>query len=272
MRIIVGVLGIPLIIILAVYGNYYFLVFCVIVSFFCMNEFYNLFEKPGPMMKWFGGISVHKTVFLLISSLIVINFYFEHVNYVLILYFLMFVYLITDEIFKHEKHFEAIGTWMLSVVYISTPFGLLSLMASDKFIGIFGANYALISLILIWTSDTSAFFGGKMFGKHKMAERISPKKTWEGSAFGFLFTLTASVLLYLFFRDEGSLVHFLLIGLIVAVFAQIGDLFESHLKRMVKVKDSSNFIPGHGGFLDRFDSMLFAVPAVYIYLYLKSII
>lgn len=270
-RIIVGIIGIPFIVLLTSLGNFYFLGFCVIVSFFCMNEFYNLFEKSGPMIKWLGGISIHKLVFLLISSLIVVNFYFEHVNYVLILYFLMFVYLIIDEIFKHKKHFEAIGTWMLSVVYISTPFGILSLMGSDKFREIFGANYALISLALVWTSDTFAFFGGKIFGKHKMAERISPAKTWEGSAIGFIFTLAVSIIIYLMSGYENSLLHFIIIGALAGIFAQLGDLFESHLKRMVRVKDSSNIIPGHGGFLDRFDSMLFAIPAIYIYLYLESI-
>ena len=272
-RIIVGVTGIPLIIFLSIAGNIYFLVFCVVVSFLCMNEFYNLFEKSGSqLMQWFGGISVHKLVFLAVSSLIVINFYYEHVNYVLILYFLMFVYLIVDEIFKYQKHFDAIGTWMLSIVYISTPFGLLSLMGSDKFKALFGANYALLLLIFVWTSDTFAFFGGRLFGKHKMAERVSPKKTWEGSAIGFAFTIIASVIVWALLRGTDTIFHFLAIGVITGVFAQIGDLFESHLKRMVKVKDSSNFIPGHGGFLDRFDSILFAVPAVYIYLYIKSII
>ncbi|MCI0449576.1 MAG: phosphatidate cytidylyltransferase [Chlorobi bacterium] len=273
-RVIVGVVGIPLVIALAVLGNYYFLVFCAVISFFCMNEFYNLFESPqntfSGFLKWFGGFSFHKAIFLLINSLIVINFYFEHVNYVLILYFLMFVYLIIDEVFKAAKHFEAIGTWLLSIVYISTPFGLLSLMGSDKFINLFEANYAIICMILVWASDTFAFFGGKLFGRHKLAERISPKKTWEGSIIGFVFTLFGGLLIHQFFYSDFALTEFLIIALIVGVFAQIGDLFESHLKRSVEVKDSSNIIPGHGGVLDRFDSLLFSVPALYIYLYLKS--
>lgn len=273
-RVIVGVVGIPLVIALAILGNYYFLIFCVIISFFCMNEFYNLFEIPkdylSGLSKWFWGISLHKAVFLLISSLIVISFYFEHINYVLILYFLMFIYLIIDEVFKTTKHFEAIGTWLLSIVYISTPFGLLSLMGSEKFTSLFEANYAIICMVLVWVSDTFAFFGGKLFGKHKLAERISPKKTWEGSIIGFVFTLIAGFIIQYFFYNDISLIHLLIIAVLVGVFAQIGDLFESHLKRSVEVKDSSNIIPGHGGVLDRFDSLLFSVPALYIFLYLKN--
>jgi phosphatidate cytidylyltransferase len=274
-RVIVGAVGIPLIIISALIGNEVFLVFCTVLAFFCMNEFYNLFEHPHIpptfLTRWIGGISMHKVVFLLISILIVLCFYYGNFNFVLILYFLMFIFLILVEVFKEEKHFEAIGTWLLSVVYISTPFGLLSLMDSTKMLEHYGANYAIICLVLVWVSDTFAFFGGKLFGRHKLAERISPKKTWEGSIIGFIFTMLSAIVIWKFFYPNHSLTHWFLVTSIVGIFAQIGDLFESNLKRSVKVKDSSNLIPGHGGALDRFDSILFAVPALYIFLYLISI-
>ncbi|NOS84200.1 MAG: phosphatidate cytidylyltransferase [Ignavibacteria bacterium] len=273
-RVIVGAIGIPLIIISAMLGNEIFLAFCVVMAFFCMNEFYNLFEQPhhppGELTRWFGGISIHKTVFLIISTLVVVCFYYERFNYAIILYFVMFVFLIVSEVFKEEKHFEAVGTWLLSVVYISTPFGLLSLMDSSRMLAFNGANYAIICLVLVWVSDTFAFFGGKLFGKHKLAERISPKKTWEGSIIGFLFTMLSGVVIWMFIYPDFSVWHWLSVTLIIGFFAQLGDLFESNLKRSVKVKDSSNLIPGHGGALDRFDSILFAVPALYIFLYLKS--
>lgn len=273
-RIIVGIIGIPVVILAAVLGNTFFLVFCVMVAFFTMNEFYNLFERPvnasSWLLGWIGGLSFHKLVFLLISSLIVVSFYFEHFNFVLILYFFMFIFLIVSEVFKKEKHFEAIGTWLLSIVYISTPFGLLSLMDSTRYVDHYDINYAIICMILVWVSDSMAFFGGKMFGKHKLAVSISPKKTWEGSVIGFIFTVIASMLIWYLMYPVQDFYHFIAIGLIAGFFAQIGDLFESYLKRSVKVKDSSNIIPGHGGVLDRFDSILFVVPALYIYIYLKS--
>ncbi len=273
-RVVVGFIGIPLILFLAAVGNNIFLIFCVLTAFFCMNEFYNLFEMPksppSVLTKWAGGISFHKIVFLLISTSIVVCLYYEKFNYVFILYFIMFIYLIIDEVVKTEKHFEAIGSWMLSIVYISTPFGLLSLMCSDKFIALFGANYAIICMLMIWVSDSAAFFGGKAFGRHKLAERISPKKTWEGSILGFVFTIITGIVIWYFFYQKAGLVNMMIISAIVGIFAQIGDLFESHLKRSVKVKDSSQLIPGHGGFLDRFDSVLFSVPALYIYLYLQK--
>jgi phosphatidate cytidylyltransferase len=273
-RILVGAIGIPSVLALAILGNNIFLAYCVVVAFFCMNEFYNLFEEPSSppsfLTKWVGGFSFHKIVFLLISTGIVVCLYYEKFNYVFILYFIMFFYLIIDEVIKVEKHFEAIGSWMLSIVYISTPFGLLALMDSTRFINLFGANYAIICMVMIWVSDTFAFFGGKTFGKHKLAERISPKKTWEGSIIGFAFTIITGIAAWYFFYPKQGLINMIVISVIVGISSQIGDLFESHLKRSVKVKDSSNLIPGHGGFLDRFDSILFAVPALYIYLYLKS--
>lgn len=274
-RVIVGIIGIPLILTMIHFGNEVFLVFCTVVSFFCMNEFYNLFEhrdqKPSFLGRLIGGISFHKFVFLLISTVIVVCFYYQKFNFVLILYFVMFMYLIFDEVLvKNVKHFESIGTWMLSLVYISTPFGLMSLMDSSKFIRDYGANFIMICLIMVWVSDTFAFFGGKTFGKHKLAERISPKKTWEGSIFGFAFTIITGLVVWYFFIPSLGLINIILISIIVGIFSQLGDLFESNLKRSVSVKDSSHVIPGHGGFLDRFDSVLFAVPALYIYLYLKS--
>ena len=144
-------------------------------------------------------------------------------------------------------------------------------MNSSKFINIFGTNYAVICLVLIWISDTFAFFGGKTFGKHRLAESISPKKTIEGSVIGFIFTIIGAIVMHMILIPQFTYLNVIATAVIVGVFAQVGDLFESHLKRMVKVKDSSQLIPGHGGFLDRFDSMLFSVPALYIFLYLKSI-
>lgn len=272
-RIIVGIIAIPLIIISAIIGNEVFLIFCIILAFFCMNEFYNLFEpsvtRLSLYIRWLGGFSFHKAVFLIISILIVVCFYFEQFSYVLILYFIMFIFLIIVEVFKEVKHFEAVGTWLLSVVYVSTPFGLISLMNTTPMLHSFEANYAIVVMVMVWVSDTFAFFGGKMFGRHKLAERISPKKTWEGSITGFIFTIISGIV-FSFFYPNHSVYHWLSVAVVVGLFAQIGDLFESSLKRSVKVKDSSSLIPGHGGVLDRFDSLLFAVPALYILLFLKS--
>ena len=123
----------------------------------------------------------------------------------------------------------------------------------------------IILFILIWTCDSMAYFGGRMYGKNKLSS-ISPNKTWEGSFTGFIFTVIISVVLYYVFPTDITLSNFIVIGVITGIFSQIGDLFESMLKRYCGVKDSSNLIPGHGGILDRFDSLIFVVPVIFILL------
>src|SRR5512139_3560328 len=112
-------------------------------------------------------------------------------------------------------------------------------------------------MALVWISDTFAFWGGKTYGRHKLVERISPKKTWEGSITGFLATVIIGIVISVLFPEKLPLLNMIFISVIAGIFAQLGDLFESHLKRTVDKKDSSRLIPGHGGFLDRFDSLLF---------------
>lgn len=114
-----------------------------------------------------------------------------------------------------------------------------------------------------------AYFGGKFFGKHKLSE-ISPKKTWEGSITGFIFTVITSYLFYFFSDGKITLTDSIVIGFIIGVFSQIGDLFESLFKRKLDVKDSSHIIPGHGGVLDRFDSLIFVAPLLFLYLELTK--
>ena len=131
----------------------------------------------------------------------------------------------------------------------------------------------LVIFILVWTNDTFAYLSGNLFGKHKLIERISPNKTWEGFIGGFVFTIIVGVFLDTQLFDGNS--FWLWAAIIVSPAAVIGDLFESLLKRKNKVKDTGTIMPGHGGILDRFDAMFFALPFFYlwhiIYKYLESL-
>jgi phosphatidate cytidylyltransferase len=120
--------------------------------------------------------------------------------------------------------------------------------------------------ILIWTNDTFAFLIGKGFGKRKLFERISPHKTVAGFIGGMVFTFVAGGVLAAYFNSSLSLVQWIVIAGIVSTFGVLGDLIESMFKRQAGLKDSSNFIPGHGGFLDRLDSAIFSAPFIFIYL------
>ena len=107
---------------------------------------------------------------------------------------------------------------------------------------------------------------GINFGRHKLFPRVSPKKSWEGAIFGFIFSVGAMILAKVLVLNSLSWTNVLIIGIIIGTIGQIGDLVESLLKRDSEVKDSSSIIPGHGGFFDRFDSLLFSAPAIWIYL------
>ena len=127
----------------------------------------------------------------------------------------------------------------------------------------------IISLLLtIWICDSAAFFIGSPFGKHKLYPRISPNKSWEGAIAGFVFSIFTVIALKSIMLDFLSWRDIIIMGVVVGVFGQIGDLIESLIKRDANVKDSSSLIPGHGGLFDRFDSLLFTAPIIYLYFHL----
>ena len=121
------------------------------------------------------------------------------------------------------------------------------------------SNFWLFTVLLIWVSDTGAYLVGRKLGKTKLFERISPKKTWEGTIGAGLFTVGAGLGIYLL-SESFSMQFWLIASIIIWIFGSLGDLFESSLKRHFGVKDSGSFMPGHGGFLDRFDSLIVAIP------------
>lgn len=168
-----------------------------------------------------------------------------------------------DEVVSH------LGKIFLSIIYIAVPFTLIAQIPfiNNEFKYI---NTTILGVfILVWVNDSFAFMIGKNFGKTKLLERISPNKTIEGFLGGMLFTFIGGWVLSLFFTNL-SFVNWMVFAAIVSIFGVLGDLIESMFKRHAKVKDSSNFIPGHGGFLDRLDSIIFSAPFIFIYLLVIS--
>ena len=176
-----------------------------------------------------------------------------------------FVFLIfIRELFaKTKEPFTNIAHLFLGMVYIGLPISMLLL------IGIDGKNYypntVFGILLLTWANDSGAYFIGSQIGKKPLFPRISPKKTWEGSLGGAVTTMIAGFLLSLVFTEQTTTTWLVMAGLTVIV-GSIGDLIESMLKRSKNVKDSGALLPGHGGFLDRFDAFIFVLPFVAAYL------
>lgn len=163
---------------------------------------------------------------------------------------------------KKEQPLVNIAISLFGFIYVCVPFIIAITINVDdindfpRLVGMF---------VLIWTNDTFAFLSGKFFGKTKLFERISPKKTWEGTIGGSIFTLLMALALSLLF-DQEHLVFWIVSALLLIPTAILGDLLESLFKRSLNIKDSGNIMPGHGGILDRFDAALFALPFFFMWL------
>ncbi len=184
---------------------------------------------------------------------------------VFIPYLVLLLYLFISELYLQKAN--PILNWafaMFSQLYVALPFALLNVLAftSEEY------NFLLpLSVfIFLWLSDSGAYCVGSLIGKHRLFERISPKKSWEGSIGGAVVCVIAAIVLSYFFTDL-TMLQWIGLAVTVVVFGTWGDLTESLLKRQLQIKDSGTFLPGHGGLLDRFDSALMAIPAAVIYLY-----
>ena len=191
-------------------------------------------------------------------------------------YLLLLLYLMITELYLKKKN--PLGNWaftMLSQLYVALPFALLNVLAFHNDPTASSVSYnpmlPLSVFIFIWLSDTGAYCVGSLIGKHRLFERISPKKSWEGSVGGGVFAMAASLVFahYFPFLNEWEWIG---LALTVVVFGTWGDLTESLMKRLLGIKDSGNILPGHGGMLDRFDSALMAIPAAVVYLYAVTVI
>lgn len=197
------------------------------------------------------------------------GFYFDFRLSEILAISLTLIAVITLFKFSNELYIDS-GKLIFTVIYVALPFSFaLGLPKYSSIENTFSLEVIFL-FILIWSSDTFAYLVGKFFGKHKMAPKISPKKTWEGYIGGVVLTL---VLSYFVEQYQPQLRgNWMVVGFLIAAFAPLGDLVESQLKRNFGVKDSGNIIPGHGGVLDRLDSFLICVPVVYLYFILEKFI
>ena len=157
---------------------------------------------------------------------------------------------------------SCIGKAVLGPVYVALPLAVLALIYRRPY----GKLWIFFLLTIIFANDTGAFYAGKLFGKHKLYEAISPKKTWEGTIGGLITGLILSCLFVKIMHLHQFDMSIIFLVLLISIAGQIGDLVESMLKRNHGVKDSGNILPGHGGILDRIDSLIFAAPILFVYL------
>lgn len=264
-RTITGVVFVLLIILSILAGQVYFAGLFLIVTTIALWEFYSLIKLKEVSANKFAGVVAG--VFLFASNAAIALEWAPreiiHINFLSI--FLIFLM----ELYRKNPHpFTNIAFTFFGVLYVAVPLTLLNYIPNPAFENNTYLHAILMGFfILVWVNETGAYVVGMSFGKHKLFERVSPKKTWEGVIGGGLLCFAAAFVLSMYFVDI-TLLDWIAISSIIVVFGTYGDLFESMFKRSIKTKDSGVLLPGHGGVLDRFDGVFMAAPFVYVYLLL----
>ncbi|MCD4747375.1 MAG: phosphatidate cytidylyltransferase [Bacteroidales bacterium] len=259
-----GIIFVILIIGSAVFNPFIFAFLFLLISILGLLEFYKLIELGDIKPQKVPGIIIGSLLFISITltAFKFISFYYLIFNIPLIFLFLII------ELFRNKSFpFTNIALSIFGILYIVLPLSILNFFFYFDFKHQEHQYGILIGFfIILWINDIFAYLTGTKIGKHKLFERISPKKTWEGSIGGAIFCIIAAIIIS-FFNIELSLIQWLIMALIIIIFSTLGDLVESLLKRSLNIKDSGNILPGHGGILDRFDGVFVAAPLVFIYLF-----
>ena len=228
-----------------------------------MIEFYRLFI-PGQRINWTVGIIAGIVFFM--TSFLVANL-FVGANILLLNIPLIGLIFILELFFNDDQHVRNIGVTLSGLIYIALPLSLINFFYNPALSqGVSYNEILIVFFAVMWINDTAAYLVGSSFGKHKLWERISPNKTWEGLFGGLIFGLLAVFIFSKFYTIFAPL-EWMVFGFLVIVFGTLGDLVESMFKRSLFIKDTGEILPGHGGILDRFDGVLIAIPFVYVYLF-----
>jgi phosphatidate cytidylyltransferase len=304
-RILVALVGIPLMVAATLIGGYFFAGLVAIIALAGLLELYNLARAKGASPQTIIGVIFSLCLLAVFMydklHLVIIGMFaaygvaipFPTMAQEFLIAVLIFLPLILGvELFRNKPGaLVNIATTILGPLYVAFALGSLIgirelfVPADFPVYGFFalppgptvpeevsaqiyrwGGFTVLGIFVAIWMCDSGAYFAGRAFGRHKLFPRVSPNKTWEGAIAGFLAAVLAFVLFRQFLLPYLSLRDALVCGGIIGIFGQIGDLVESLLKRDAGVKDSSTLIPGHGGVLDRFDSLLFVAPLLFCFL------
>lgn len=268
-RAVTGVLFVIVLVGCILYSPLSFGILFTIISVLSVHEFAQLVSKSSE-------VSINKTITALGGAylfLALMSFCTQQSvgARVFLPYLGLLLYMMITELYLKKKN--PTGNWaysMLSQLYVALPFALLNVLAFQNSPETGSVTYnpvlPLSIFVFIWLSDTGAYCVGSLIGKHRLFERISPKKSWEGSIGGGIFSIASSLGFAHFFPFMPGW-QWVGLAIVVVIFGTWGDLTESLMKRQLGIKDSGNILPGHGGMLDRFDSALMAIPAAVVYLY-----
>ena len=272
-RAITGILFVGVLVGCILYDPWTFSALFVVISALTIREF-------GHLINQVEGVSINKNITMLAGVYLYMAVMAFCTNLsgskIFLPYLLLIMYLMISELYLKKEN--PVMNWaysMLSQLYIALPFAMLNVLSFHTSPMDTSVSYnpilPLSVFVFIWLSDTGAYCVGSLIGRHRLFERISPKKSWEGSIGGAVFSIASSFVFAHFFPFI-SMWQWAGLAVVVVIFGTWGDLTESLMKRQLGIKDSGNILPGHGGMLDRFDSALMAIPAAVFYLYILSMI
>ena len=272
-RAITGILFVAIIVGCILYDPLAFGTLFVIVSALTIRGF-------GHLVNQSGEVSINRTITMLGGAylfLAIMGFCIDAAgSKIFIPYLILIIYLMVSELYLKKKN--PVLNWaysMLSQMYIALPFAMLNVLAFQNDPEASSVSYnpilPLSIFVFLWLNDTGAYCFGSLFGKHRLFERISPKKSWEGSIGGGIVAIASSFVFACYFPIM-TWAEWAGLALVVVIFGTWGDLTESLLKRQLQIKDSGSILPGHGGMLDRFDSALMTIPSGVIYLYALTLV
>lgn len=260
-RIIAALVAVPIIIASIFYSPVTFWLLFLFISILTQYEFYKLIGLNGnlPLSIYgtFCGATLNTLAFLVEREILPFRYYYLIIPLLTVTFFIK-LYKKTD-----SKPFENLGYTFLGIIYVAVPFTLVNELVIEE--GHYKPYLMMGVLLILWVNDSGAYFAGSLMGKRKLFERISPKKTWEGLIGGAVFSVLAAFI-YGQYYTQLELWKWLGIAVIIVITGTLGDLVESLFKRSIAIKDSGSIIPGHGGFLDRFDGLLLSMPFILTFL------
>ena len=264
-RVLTGMLGGSLLLLSALHELSYLAVF-VLIIFLSSKEYFKILInngfRPNYNLGVFLSVIIFVTTYFYASKESLIGVHFVLVP------ILPLVCLSALYSSNNNETLSNVSVTFFGILYISLPISLLNFIVFNEYS--YNSIYLMATLLFLWNSESAAYFGGSLFGRKKLFESVSPMKTWEGVISGLLANVILAYLIHQFiWTSFQTFTFWVLFSMVVLVSGIFGDLFESLLKRNFNLKDSGNKLPGHGGFLDRFDSFFFVIP--YVYFYLKII-
>lgn len=264
-RTITGALYVTTVTLSIYFSSFSFFALMFVVNILCLWEFYELILPDKSKLEKSLGIIAGGLIYLMFASIFIGDLTLSWYFYLIPVFLLLFIIKLFEN--THQE-FITLAYQLMGIIYITIPLVMLSKLGFFNML-VYSHGIPMGFFVLLWTSDTGAYLAGRSMGKHKLFERVSPKKTWEGSIGGLVLTLLVAYgLSHLF--DEVSLTDWFVMAILIVVFGTFGDLFESLMKRNLHIKDSGKILPGHGGVLDRFDGLFLSAPAVFFYLLLTN--